>query len=65
MFAQQNGSFTGAQQALGAMGKILGTQAGMLAYLDTFSFFAALCVVCVVGALFLKNAKVSGPVMAH
>ena len=64
-FAQQNGSFTGSQQALGAMGKLVGTQAGMLAYLDTFIFFAALCGLCVVGALFMKNAKVSGPVMAH
>ena len=65
MFAQQNGSFTGSQQALGAMGKLVGRQAGMLAYLDTFNFFAALCVLCVVGALFMKNIKVSGPVMAH
>jgi DHA2 family multidrug resistance protein len=65
MFAQQNGSFTGSQQALGAMGKLVGRQAGMLAYLDTFNFFAALCVVCVVGAWFMKNIKVSGPVMAH
>jgi DHA2 family multidrug resistance protein len=65
MFAQQNGSFTGGRQALGAMGKLVGTQAGMLAYLDTFNFFAALCVVCVAGALFMKNIKVSGPVMAH
>ena len=65
MFAQQNGSVTGGQQALGAMGKIVGTQAGVLAYLDTFIFFMALCVPCILGALFLRNTKVSGPVMAH
>jgi DHA2 family multidrug resistance protein len=53
------------QQALGSIYQTLLTQANLLAYLDNFRLFGALCVVCLGAALFLKKVKVHGPVAAH
>jgi hypothetical protein len=41
------------------------SQANLLAYLDNFRLFAGMCLVCLVGALLLKNVKPSRPVVAH
>ncbi len=56
---------TAQQQALGSVYHTLVTQANLLAYLDNFRCFALLCFVCIIGALFLKKAKVRGPIAAH
>jgi DHA2 family multidrug resistance protein len=65
-FAAHNGAVAGHQQALGAIYNAVQTQAGMLAYLDNFFWFAAMCVVCMVAALFMKRNKLHrGPVSAH
>jgi MFS transporter, DHA2 family, multidrug resistance protein len=53
------------QQAVGSMYHGLLTQANLLAYLDNFRFFALLCMVCLAGALLMKNVKASRPVAAH
>ncbi len=59
------GSWTSHQMALGSLYHSLLGQAGLLAYLDNFRWFAGLCFVCVIGALLLKRAKLHGPVAAH
>jgi DHA2 family multidrug resistance protein len=65
MLAHQSGTVDGHQQALGEIGKILIGQASLLAYVDVFLVFAGLCGLCAAGALFMKNIKAAGPVMAH
>jgi len=64
-FAANSDPLTGQQQAVGSMYHTLVTQADFLANLDNFRFFAAICAVCLVGALLLKNVKASRPVAAH
>ena len=54
------------QQAVGTMYHTLLSQANLLAYLDNFRWFALICVICVAGALILKNVKShGGPIAAH
>jgi len=60
--AHHVGILTGFQKASGLTYQNLLTQAGLLAYMDTFSFFALLSVFCVLAALFLKKIKVTGPI---
>jgi DHA2 family multidrug resistance protein len=64
-FASNSDPVTGQQQAIGSMYHTLVTQANFLANLDDFRLFAGLCVVCLVGALLLKNVKASRPIAAH
>ncbi len=56
---------TAHQQALGSIYNTLVGQANLLAYLDNFRWFALLCFACIAGALLLKKAKVSAPVVGH
>jgi len=63
--AGQSGVVTAQQQAVGSLYHTMVTQANFLANLDNFRLLALICFVCLVGALFLKNVKVSGPVSAH
>ena len=64
-FAGQGDLVTARQQAVGSIYNTLVTQANLLAYLDDFRVFAWLCVVCLAGALLLKNAKLGPAVAAH
>ena len=64
-FAAHGDVVTAAQQAVGSVYNTLLDQAGLLAYLDNFRLFTGLCLVCLIGALALKNVKVSRPVMGH
>jgi DHA2 family multidrug resistance protein len=64
-FGAHSDVVTGQHQALGSMYNTLVTQANFLANLDNFRFFAAICAVCLVAALLLKNVKASRPVAAH
>jgi DHA2 family multidrug resistance protein len=64
-FAAHNTTAVAQQQAVGAMYHTLLSQANMLAYLDNFRWFGALCLLCIAGALLLKKTKLHAPVMAH
>jgi DHA2 family multidrug resistance protein len=64
-FAAHGDTVTAQSQAVGSMYHTLLSQANLLAYLDNFRLFAGLCLVCLVGALLLKNVKPSRPVVAH
>lgn len=64
-FAGHEGVVTAQHQAVGSIYHTLVTQANFLANLDNFRFLAALCVVCLAGALLLKQVKVHGPINAH
>jgi len=64
-FASNSDPVTGQQQAIGSMYHTLVTQANFLANLDDFRLFAGLCLVCLIGALLLKNVKASRPIAAH
>jgi DHA2 family multidrug resistance protein len=63
--AHGNTAVTAQQQATGAMYHNLVTQANYLGNLDNFHLLALMCAVCLVGALLLKNVKVTKPVAAH
>jgi len=64
-FSAQSDVVTGQQQALGGMYQSVLLQANTLAYLDNFSAFGLLCVVCFVAGLLLKKVKVSHAISAH
>jgi len=64
-FTAHGDTVTAQSQAVGSMYHTLLSQANLLAYLDNFRLFAGLCLVCLVGALLLKNVKPSRPVVAH
>jgi DHA2 family multidrug resistance protein len=63
--AAQSGGATAQGQAVGFMYQTLLSQASLLAYVDIFVLFGALCLACFVGALMLKKIKVNGPISAH
>jgi DHA2 family multidrug resistance protein len=64
-FAAHGDTVTAQSQAVGSMYHTLLSQANLLAYLDNFHLFTGMCVVCLVGALLLKNVKPGRPVVAH
>jgi DHA2 family multidrug resistance protein len=60
------------EQVLGSAGKAYGTiygllvkQATLLAYVDSFHFFAFTCVICAGAAFLFKKVKANHPVAAH
>ena len=54
------------QKALGLLAVLLGQQASLLAYIDSFHFLGILALVCVPGAFILRRArKTSGNVPMH
>jgi DHA2 family multidrug resistance protein len=65
-FAAHGGDLvTAQQQATGSLYHTLLSQANFLANLDNFRLLAGLSLVCLVGAILLKNIKVTGPVAGH
>jgi hypothetical protein len=59
------GQSSAPQKALGAMYRTLLGQSELLAFLNTFRWFALMCVLCIAGALLFKKSQARGPVAVH
>jgi DHA2 family multidrug resistance protein len=59
------GQASAPQKALGLMYRSLLGQSELLAFLNSFRWFALLCVLCIAGALFFKKSQARGPVAVH
>ena len=59
------GQASAPQKALGLMYRSLLGQSELLAFLYSFRWFALVCVVCIVAALFFKKSQAHGPIAVH
>jgi len=59
------GQASAPQKALGVMYRALLGQSELLAFLDTFRWFALMCILCIASALLFKKSQARGPVAVH
>jgi DHA2 family multidrug resistance protein len=59
------GQTSAPQKALGLMYRSLVGQSELLAFLNTFRWFALMCILCIAVALLFKKSQARGPIAVH